>query len=557
MSSTRHGGSAPGATRLRKSVGAYGLMLVSLGSIIGSGWLLGALKAAQVAGPASLISWCLAAALLAVLALVHAELGAAYPVAGGTARFPFFAFGRLAGFVAGWTAWLQAVAVAPIEVEASLAYLDNIGWVRDHLNLLNSGGTLTASGFAWASVLMAGFTTVNILGVKKMSDSNAIAMIWKVAVPVITIVLLLTLSFHGSNFTAGGGFAPFGAHGVFAALPVGVVFALQGFEQAIQFAGEAKNPQRDISRAVIIAMLIGTAIYILLEIAFVGGLNPANLLHGWANPIGKGDFGPYATLATVAGAGWLAYLLYADAFVSPAATGLVYFGTASRLSYALGQGEQLPRPLAKLSTKGVPVWSVVLAFVIGEISFLPFPSWQSLVNVITSATAIMYGFAPVSLTALRLRDPDRPRPYKLPFAKVLSPVGFVAANLIVYWGGFDVLWKLMIATVVGLGLFALTRRSLPPEKRHPLGLASAKWVAPWLLGLLVIGFLGRYGTGAQDILPNWIDLIFVIVYSLLIFALAVRQAASTTEVAAAIAEAELDPEQGATGSDTATIGTEV
>jgi amino acid transporter len=67
-----------------------------------------------VAGPASLFSWVLAAAILAVLALIHAELGAAYPVAGGTARFPTFAFGTLGGFVAGWAAWLQAVAIAPI-----------------------------------------------------------------------------------------------------------------------------------------------------------------------------------------------------------------------------------------------------------------------------------------------------------------------------------------------------------------------------------------------------------------------------------------------------------
>src|SRR5258706_16143157 len=97
------------AGTLKRSVGFYGLMFVSLGSIIGSGWLLGALSAAQAAGPASLLSWLLAGAMLALLAMVHAELGAAYPVAGGTARFPGFAFGALAGLAAGWTAWLQAV----------------------------------------------------------------------------------------------------------------------------------------------------------------------------------------------------------------------------------------------------------------------------------------------------------------------------------------------------------------------------------------------------------------------------------------------------------------
>src|SRR5436189_6444614 len=92
---------SPHAGQLKRSVGFWGLLFVSLGSIIGSGWLLGALTAASLAGPASVLSWVLAAAMLAVLALIHAELGASYPMAGGTARYPFFAFGSLAGFTAG------------------------------------------------------------------------------------------------------------------------------------------------------------------------------------------------------------------------------------------------------------------------------------------------------------------------------------------------------------------------------------------------------------------------------------------------------------------------
>ena len=98
-------------------------MFVSLGSIIGSGWLLGALNAAQVAGPASVLSWILAAALLALLALTYAELGAAYPVAGGAARYPYYSHGPIAGFAAGWASWLQAVFIAPIEVLARIVNL--------------------------------------------------------------------------------------------------------------------------------------------------------------------------------------------------------------------------------------------------------------------------------------------------------------------------------------------------------------------------------------------------------------------------------------------------
>lgn len=202
-----HGAAVVGQGQLRRSVGVFGLTMISLGSIIGSGWLLGAYKAATHAGPASLLSWLLATVILGVLALIHAELGAAYPVAGGTARFPAFAFGRLAGFTAGWAAWLQAVTLAPIEVEASLTYLDNIGWAHRHLHLLNQhDATLTTHGLLLGTALMALFTVINLVGVKFLAESNSVAVVWKVAIPLLTIVVLLALSFHPGNFGAGGGF---------------------------------------------------------------------------------------------------------------------------------------------------------------------------------------------------------------------------------------------------------------------------------------------------------------------------------------------------------------
>lgn len=530
---------------LRRSVGLFGLTMISLGSIIGSGWLLGAYKGATHAGPASVLSWLLAAAMLVVLALIHAELGAAYPIAGGTARFPAFAFGTLTGFIAGWTGWLQAVGLAPIEVEASLTYLNNIGWISRNLHLLNPDSTLTSSGIGWASVLMVIFTVINAVGVKALSDSNSITMIWKVAVPVLTVVILLSVSFHPGNFTAGGGFAPYGAHGVFAALPAGVVFALQGFEQCIQLGGEARNPQKDISRAVVISMLIGVVIYIALEMAFVGSLDPSNLVHGWATPIEKGAFGPYATLAIAAGAGWLSYILYADAFISPTGTGLVYVGTTARLSYAMGQAGELPGFLGKVSKRGIPLGSVIAAFVVGEVMFLPFPSWQVLVTLVTSATAFMYAFAPLALTALRRNDPHRHRPYRLPAARVLAPVGFVSANLIVYWGGFDTTWRVILGLAFGVALFAVNRAF--NKDRDPISKADwrgVRWVPVWLLGLLVIGWLGRYDSGASahggelNLLPEWWDLLVVIVFSLVIYFWAVRQAAPSEQIAEFVADDE-------------------
>jgi len=134
---------------LRRDIGMVGLMFSSLGAIIGSGWLFGALYAAQAAGPAALISWVLAGLGVLLLALIHAELGSMFPVAGGTARFPHYAFGGLAGFAGGWVMWVGSVTVAPIEVEALLQYASN------YINSSNLGNlTYTASN---GSVVLTAF----------------------------------------------------------------------------------------------------------------------------------------------------------------------------------------------------------------------------------------------------------------------------------------------------------------------------------------------------------------------------------------------------------------
>src|SRR5580698_8864356 len=180
MSTEEHAPPLPQVGRLKRSVGFYGLMMVSLGSIIGSGWLLGALNAAERAGPASVLSWILAAGMLALLALVYAELGATYPVAGGAARFPYYSHGPIAGFMAGWASWLQAVFIAPIEVLAAITYVNSVGWVNMHFNMINKGGAnaglLNGLGLIVAVSLMVLFTAMNLAGAKFLSDSNVIVV---------------------------------------------------------------------------------------------------------------------------------------------------------------------------------------------------------------------------------------------------------------------------------------------------------------------------------------------------------------------------------------------
>jgi amino acid transporter len=239
----------------------------------------------------------------------------------------------------------------------------------------------------------------------------------------------------------------------------------------------------------------------------------------------------------------LAVILLIDAVVSPAGTGLVYEGTSARLSYALGREDVMPGALTSVSRRGVPIGSILLAFVVGLLCFLPFPSWNSLVGLVTGATAIMYAFAPVSLAALRDRDPDRPRPYRVPVPKVIAPAGFAAANLIIYWGGFEATWKLLIGIFLGRVFFEIALRRRNDVRRSDIDWRAASWIWPWLIGLTIIGLLGRYGAGSHKALPEWIDLGVVIVFSLVIFYWAVSLAMSAEQVRDAVRrETELERE---------------
>jgi amino acid transporter len=221
-----------------------------------------------------------------------------------------------------------------------------------------------------------------------------------------------------------------------------------------------------------------------------------------------------------------------DAVISPAGTGIVYVATSARLSYALGEERELPSALTQTNQRGVPVVSILVSTGVGLLAFGPFKSWAALVNVITAATAIMYAFAPVSLAALHKVDGERPRSYRMPVPKLLLPAAFCSANLIIYWGGFDITWKLVCAMGVGLVLFAIG--AWRAKTKAYVTLRNAVWLLPWLGGQVLIGWLGRYGIGARSVLPNWIDITIVIIFALSIFYWAISVGSTRPQAAAAV-----------------------
>jgi len=509
----------PADTGLKREMGLIGAAWASETSIIGSGWLFAPLGAATLVGGAAVIDWVIAGVVVIVLALAHAELGAMYPVSGGTARFPHFAFGSGAGIGFGFFAYLQAVTIAPVECFAVMNYTSH--WWRSIYD--SNTGNVTGVGFVLTIVLMAVFVAVNFLAMRVFTKVNSAITWWKIAIPVLAIIVLL-FKFHGGNFSPPGeGFMPGGVHGLFAALPVaGIIFAYSGFEQADQLAGEIKDPGRNLPRAIIIAVLIGTAVYTLLQVALIGAMPAGLLSHGWLH-FSNADIkaGPFAGLAGVVGLSWLAFILRVDAIISPAGTGLIYTTGTSRVSYGLARNRYVPQVFAKVDSRGIPWVSLIGAFLIGLIFLLPFPSWHTLVGLITGASVLMYAGAPLSLGAFRGQVPEANRPYRLPAASVLAPLAFVVADLLIYWSGFEVVWKLGIVLVIGYVIIGVAMAFDP--QRPPIQWKSALWLPVWLIGLGIISWLGQFDGGAvlapvnTKTIPFWWDIVVVAAFSLAIY----------------------------------------
>jgi amino acid transporter len=512
---------APSDVGLKREMGLIGATWASETSIIGSGWLFGALFAAQAAGPIALLGWVIGGVAVIFLALVHAELGGMYPVSGGTARFPHLAYGSVAGISFGFFSWVQAITVAPIECFAVMQY-GSYYWHGLFDATANGGkGNVTGLGFAMTVVLLVIFTALNFLAMKTFSKVNSGITWWKVAIPVITIIILL-FKFHGGNFSSHG-FNSYGWKALFAAIPsAGIVFAYLGFEQADQLAAEIKNPQKNLPRAILLATFIGIIIYCMLQVAFIGAMPSSQIAHGWAK-ISDPDIlaGPFAGLAGIVGLSALAVVLRIDAFVSPFGTGLMYQTSSSRVGYGLGRNRYFPQVMTKVDKNGIPWVALIVAFVAGLFFLLPFPSWHSLVSLVTGASVLMYAGAPLAMGAFRRQVPEADRPYRVPAGGVIAPLAFIIANMLIYWSGFETVWKLGLVIIIGYVLIAICMAF--DENRPPLDWKSAQWLPFYLIGIGIISWQGQYSGGAvaaplnTNHIPFWWDMLVVAAFSLVIY----------------------------------------
>lgn len=515
-----------GPTKLRRDAGVIGLLYASLGSIIGSGWLFGALHASLQAGPWSIISWVVGAVAVLFLAFVFAELSTMFPNSGALVHMTHVSHGDLVGKIWTWILFLAFVSVPPVEVIAVLTYTNSYIPGFLHANT----GLLTPMGFVAAIILLGFVVALNFLAIRWVMFINSAATWWKLLIPVLTIGILMAYSFHPGNMTAHLTSTP--VSGIFTAVgTAGIIFSFLGFQQAIALAGETRNPGRYVPIALIGSVIIAMLVYVGLQVAFIVALQPADIANGWQNLHFTGMFGPLAAIAIAVGAFWWAIVLYFDAIISPLGTAFIYTTASPRIIMAAGEMGNAPTQVIQLNRHGVPWIGLVVTYIVGALFFFPFPSWQKLVSAVSSITVLSYSIGPIILLHLRRTLPDAQRPFRLRAARIISAIAFIASNWIIYWTGYYVVTVLFILVavymVLYLGWYLLIRRA--PWSR--LGWQQAWWLLPYFAGMWVISYLGPAAAmGGHDVIGFFTGMWILAGFSLVILALALT-AGQNTEAA--------------------------
>ncbi len=498
--------------RLRRHLGFWSLTAVAFGGVIGSGWLLSPMHAAVSAGPASMITWVVGGAALMLIALVMVEMGATMPEAGGLVRWPLHTSGRLVATLVGWGIWVACATNPPSESAAMLQYMSK------YVPGLFHHGRLSVLGVVCGLAFMAVFVVVNWFGVKLFAHVNLAVTIAKFAVPSVTVVALVASGFHAHNFTGHGGFAPYGYAAPLSSIATaGVIYAYTGFQGPIDLAAEARDPKRDVPRAVMTALALSMVVYLALQLAFIGAIPGGQLLHGWQGI----DFtSPFTQLAASVNLTWLTWVLYGDAIASPGGSAMVFTAETSREVYALGRNRLLPESVAVVHAgSGVPRRALLVNFVVGAAFLLPFGNWQSIVAATSVLGLFAYSVSVVAQASVRRADPGRMANW-VGGTAVIAPVAFVIATLIFYWAGWHETRVALPVLFVSVLLYAYQQMRHDQDLRD---LRNGLWLVVYLVLLLVMSAVGGFG-GARWVPAPW-DSVVVAVIGVLGYVRGVRDAA--------------------------------
>ena len=396
--------SSPAASQLGHALKPRQLIMMGLGSAIGAGLFLGSGVGVQAAGPAVLVSYLVAGALVIIVMNALGEMAAAKPASGAFSVYAADAMGATAGATVGWLWWVQLVIVIAAESVGAAGLLGTV-WPQLSVPL----ASLT---------FMVVFTAINLMGVRNFGEFEFWFAILKVVAIVVFILIGAALVFGLlpgvpspglSNFTAHGGFAPKGWAGIGAALLV-VVFAFGGTEIVAVAAAETADPSRSIARA------IRTVAWRIL-VFYIGSISVIVAVVPWTSEALRSPFAAVLELARIPGAATAITLVAVVALLSALNANL--YG-ASRMIFSLAQRGEAPRWLGRVSRAQVPAMAVLSCVLFGFIATV-FELWYPnrvlpvLLNVVGSTCLLVWTISLVSQLILRRRA-DRagtPLPFRM------------------------------------------------------------------------------------------------------------------------------------------------
>lgn len=388
-------------TALRRSMGLIPLIALSVGATLGTGIFVVLGEAAPLAGPAVVVSFVIAALAALFSALSYAELASAVPVSGSAYSYTYATLGEIVAWICGWCLLLEyGVSVAAVAVGWG-AYLNEflgstVGWrIPDVLaQPPGAGGVFNLP----AAIVVLLATVVLLGGIRESARVTTVTTMIKIAVLIFFVAVAVT-AFDSSNLHP---FSPYGVSGVGAAASM-VFFSFIGFDAASTAGEEAKNPQRDLPRAIIISLGIVTLMYVLVALTAVGAVGVDNVSSSGASLA--------TVLETVTGRGWPATILAGGAVIAIASVVLTVLYGQTRILVAMSRDGLMPPVLSRVGKQRVPtVNTLIVGGVVAVLSALV--PLGELVNATNIGTLVSFGLVNIGVLVLRRTKPDLPRSFR-------------------------------------------------------------------------------------------------------------------------------------------------
>jgi APA family basic amino acid/polyamine antiporter len=406
-------GIAP-VTELRRTLGLLDLTFIAIGTVIGSGIFLvpGVVlrETGTQTGPALLV-WVAAGILSYLGALTYAEMGAMKPDAGGLYTYIRDAFGPLPAFLYGWTSFfvIASGSVATLAVAFS-------GYFSEFVPVGGIGARLISIGVIVAIAAINVRGTRNSATMQNWTTGAKVAGLLVLSIGMIALGPTPTVSSIVSRGAWPATITGALLSGIGAAM-IGVLWAYEGWQYVTFSAGETRNPQRTFPRAISLATAALVVLYVLANLGYIAALGPRAVAASdrIAADAGISVFGPIA--------GRIVGLLILISIFS-AANGIML--TAPRMYFAMARDGVFFKRLAIVHpTLGTPAFAII-AIGIWAAVLASTGTFEQLLTYVVFTGWIFYGLGALSVFVYRRREPDAPRPFRVP-GYPLTPVLFVAS----------------------------------------------------------------------------------------------------------------------------------